>query len=121
MSRLDYHVNKVQAKMLLTSMLRALAWSQDDSPGGEPVPYSGEDYTFDQGPTDARPQVAFGRLSIDAVVPDDAAAQRRIIFDPIPRVDGIEASADPLFEPRANVYLMAGRRRRGGAQKSPNG
>jgi hypothetical protein len=27
MSRLDYHVNKVQAKMLLTSMLRALAWS----------------------------------------------------------------------------------------------
>jgi hypothetical protein len=23
------------------------------------VPYSGEDYTFDQGPTDARPQVAF--------------------------------------------------------------
>jgi hypothetical protein len=38
---------------------RALAWSQDDAPGGEPVPYSGEDYTFDQGPTDARPQVAF--------------------------------------------------------------
>jgi hypothetical protein len=28
------------------------------------------------------------------------------------RVDGIEASADPLFEPRANVYLMSGRRRR---------
>jgi hypothetical protein len=33
-------------------------------------------------------------------------------FDPIPRVDGIEASADPLFEPRANIYLMSGRRRR---------
>jgi len=32
--------------------------------------------------------------------------------DPIPRVDGIEASADPLFEPRANIYLMSGRRRR---------
>jgi len=32
--------------------------------------------------------------------------------DPIPRVDGIEASADPLFEPRANTYSMSGRRRR---------
>ena len=42
-----------------SATFRALAWSQDDSPGGEPVPYSGEDYTFDQGPTDARPQVAF--------------------------------------------------------------
>ena len=62
---------------------------------------------------ETRPQVAFGRLAIDAVVPDDAAAQRRIIFDPIPRVEGIEPSADPLFEPRANVYLMSGRRRRG--------
>ena len=38
--------------------------------------------------------------------------QQQIIFDPIPRADGIEASADPLFEPRANIYLMSGRRRR---------
>jgi hypothetical protein len=42
-----------------SATFRALAWSQDESPGGEPVPYSGEDYTFDAGPTDARPQVAF--------------------------------------------------------------
>jgi len=42
-----------------SATFRALAWSQDDVPGGEPVPYSGEDYTFDQGPTDARPPVAF--------------------------------------------------------------
>ena len=42
-----------------SATFRALAWSQDDSPGGEPVPYSGEDYSFDPGPTDARPQVAF--------------------------------------------------------------
>jgi len=32
--------------------------------------------------------------------------------DPIPRVDGIEASADPLLELRAAVYLISGRRRR---------
>jgi catalase len=59
------------------------------------------------------PQTELGRLTLDAVVPDDASAQREIIFDPIPRVDGIEPSADPLFEPRANIYLMSGRRRRG--------
>jgi len=41
-----------------------------------------------------------------------AETEQHIIFDPIPRVDGIEASADPLFEPRANIYLMTGRRRR---------
>jgi len=34
-----------------------------------------------------------------------------IIFDPIPRVDGIDASDDPLLELRA-VYLLSGRRRR---------
>jgi catalase len=64
---------------------------------------------------ETRPQIELGRVVVDAVAPDDAAAQRQIIFDPIPRVDGIEASADPLFDPRANVYLMAGRRRRGAA------
>jgi len=61
---------------------------------------------------ETRRQIAFGEIELDAVAPDNAAEQRRIIFDPIPRVDGIEASADPLFDPRANVYLMSGRRRR---------
>jgi catalase len=61
---------------------------------------------------ETRPQITFGELTIDAVAPNNAAEQQQIIFDPIPRVDGIEASADPLFEPRANVYLMSGRRRR---------
>ena len=32
-----------------SATFRALAWSQDDAPGGEPVPYTGEDYTFDAG------------------------------------------------------------------------
>jgi catalase len=61
-----------------------------------------------------RPQHAFGELSLDRPAADNDKAQQQIIFDPIPRVDGIEASADPLFEPRANVYLMSGRRRRAG-------
>ena len=59
-----------------------------------------------------RPQLAFGELSLREIMPNNAGAQQQIIFDPIPRADGIEASADPLFEPRANIYLMSGRRRR---------
>jgi catalase len=59
-----------------------------------------------------RPQLALGEITLKEITANNANEQRQIIFDPIPRVDGIEASADPLFEPRANVYLMAGRRRR---------
>jgi catalase len=65
-----------------------------------------------------RQLMTFGEIHLTAVAPDNAQEQQRIIFDPIPRVDGIEASADPLFEPRANIYLMSGRRRRE-AGKSP--
>ena len=63
-----------------------------------------------------RPQLAFGEINLQEITPNNAGEQRQIIFDPIPRVDGIEASADPLFEPRANVYLMSGRRRRAAGQ-----
>ena len=59
-----------------------------------------------------RPLLTLGEISLNTIHPDDGAEQQHIIFDPIPRVDGIEASADPLFEPRANVYLLSGRRRR---------
>lgn len=63
-----------------------------------------------------RPQLAFGEISLQEIAPNNASEQQHIIFDPIPRVDGIEASADPLFEPRANIYLMSGRRRRAAEQ-----
>jgi catalase len=59
-----------------------------------------------------RPLVDFGNIKLDGVVPDGEAAERQIIFDPIPRVDGIESSGDPLLDPRANLYLASGRRRR---------
>ena len=64
-----------------------------------------------------RPQLTLGEISLTAIAPDNPTEQQRIIFDPIPRVDGIEASADPLFEPRANVYLLSGRRRRAAQQQ----
>ena len=59
-----------------------------------------------------RALIPFGTLTLEALVPDDAAQQKHIIYDPIPRVDGIEPSDDPLLELRAAVYLLSGRRRR---------
>ena len=59
-----------------------------------------------------RPEVLLGTITLTQRVPDDDAEGRRIIFDPIPRVAGIEPSADPLLEPRADVYVMTGKRRR---------
>lgn len=54
----------------------------------------------------------FGTLELNAIMNDTFAQQRHIIFDPIPRVDGIEPSADPLLELRAAIYLLSGRERR---------
>ena len=58
-----------------------------------------------------RPVVHLGAIELTAKAPDDEA-HRRIIFDPIPRVDGVEPSDDPLLELRAAIYLLSGRRRR---------
>lgn len=59
-----------------------------------------------------RTQRAFGEISLREIAANNAGEQQHVIFDPIPRMDGIEASADPLFEARANICLMSGRRRR---------
>jgi len=53
-----------------------------------------------------------GTVELAASVTDDAAQQKHVIFDPIPRLAGIEPSDDPLLELRAAVYLISGRRRR---------
>jgi len=49
-----------------------------------------------------------GTARVDDQVPD----RRKIIFDPSPRVDGIESLGDPLTEVRADISLLSGRRRR---------
>jgi catalase len=64
---------------------------------------------------EARPQVQLGVVTLTGLVPNDDPEGRRIIFDPIPRVPGIEPSADPLLESRADAYLVSGRRRRAAA------
>jgi catalase len=61
---------------------------------------------------ESRKVVELGKLTLTAPVTEDAEQQRHIIFDPIPRVDGIEPSNDPLLEVRAAAYLISGRRRR---------
>jgi len=66
-------------------------------------------------PSDRR-LIPFGSIVLTAKVSDDEKRQEQIIFDPIPRVDGIEPSDDPLLELRAAVYLLSGRRRRQAAQ-----
>jgi len=64
---------------------------------------------------DVHPLEEFGTIELNGLVPDEEAAQRQIIFDPIPRVDGIETSGDPLLNPRALLYLASGHRRRAAA------
>jgi catalase len=59
-----------------------------------------------------RPLARLGQIVLNAPVENDAQEQKKIIFDPIPRVDGIEPSDDPLLELRAAIYLLSGRRRR---------
>jgi len=61
---------------------------------------------------ESRKLVELGKLSFTEPVLDEVHEQKQIIFDPIPRVDGIDASDDPLLELRAAVYLISGRRRR---------
>ena len=56
--------------------------------------------------------VELGSIKLDNLVENDSEEQRKIIFDPIPRVDGVEASDDPLLDVRATVYLISGRERR---------
>jgi catalase len=66
-----------------------------------------------------RPLIRFGAVVLNAQAPDNELQQKQIIFDPIPRVDGIEPSDDPLLELRAAIYLLSGRRRRQVQESQP--
>lgn len=69
---------------------------------------------------ESRSQLRFGELILQSAVAENDTEKRRMIFDPIPRVDGIETSADPLFQPRADLYLLSGRRRREADKQAAN-
>ena len=57
-------------------------------------------------------EIPFGTLTLTARVDEQEPERRRIIFDPVPRVDGIDAAGGPLTDVRADIYLLSGRRRR---------
>jgi catalase len=69
------------------------------------------DDTTIQWPQD-RQEIRFGTLTLNKLEDAMQPELRKMIFDPRPGVDGIEASADPLFESRAAIYILSGRRRR---------
>ena len=60
---------------------------------------------------ETRELVEFGTLTIAQRVDELAPEMRKVIFDPVPRVDGIDSAGDPLTEVRAEaIYLLSGRR-----------
>jgi len=61
---------------------------------------------------ETRTLAEFGTLTLTERVDELAPERRKTIFDPLPRVDGIDSSGDPLIDLRAEVYLQTGRRRR---------
>jgi catalase len=65
----------------------------------------------------SRAVLELGTIELTAAVADNVLQEQHIIFDPIPRVDGIEPSDDPLLELRAAVYLISGRQRRAADKK----
>jgi catalase len=64
---------------------------------------------------ETRTEAEFGTLTIKERVDELAPEHRKIIFDPLPRVDGIDSGGDPLTEVRSDIYLLSGRRRRAAA------
>jgi len=73
----------------------------------------GDDVTDASVPwPEGRKEVPFGTITLTARVDEQEPERRKIIFDPLPRIDGIDSSGDPLTDVRADVYLLSGRRRR---------
>jgi len=60
---------------------------------------------------DDHKKIELGIITITSVVPDSAAAERELAFDPTRLIDGIELSDDPLPVLRSHVYAysVAGR------------
>lgn len=61
-----------------------------------------------------REVVELGRIKLEDLLTKEESERlsKDIIFDPIPRVEGVEPSDDPLLDLRAGVYLLSGQERR---------
>ena len=69
------------------------------------------DVTDDCTWPESRAKVKLGQVHLHSVMEDNESEQKRIIFDSVPRVEGIEPSGDPLIDTRAAAYLISGRER----------
>ncbi len=58
-----------------------------------------------------RPRVELGRLEITRISPTSSEDERRLVFDPTNRTDGIELSNDPVLLARSAAYAMSYERR----------
>ncbi|CAO2657273.1 Nn.00g033990.m01.CDS01 [Neocucurbitaria sp. VM-36] len=69
-----------------------------------------------------RKMVELGTVKVEKILSEGESLreQKHIIFDPIPRVEGVEASDDPLLEVRASVYLISGKQRREAGDARPD-
>ncbi len=61
-----------------------------------------------------RPQVELGRLEVISISPTGAEDERRLVFDPTNRTDGIDLSADPILLARSAAYSISYERRHRG-------
>ncbi|KAF3187099.1 hypothetical protein TWF106_008376 [Orbilia oligospora] len=63
---------------------------------------------------ESRKIVELGTLKLEELEqePKNSEDQKYIIYDPVPRVDGVESTDDPLLDMRASIYLISGRERR---------
>jgi catalase len=66
---------------------------------------------------ETRTEAEFGILTLKERVDELAPERRKIIFDPLPRVDGIDSAGDPITAIRSDIYLVSGRRRREGGEQ----
>src|SRR5262245_38625742 len=58
-----------------------------------------------------RPLSELGRLEVTAISPTSADDERRLVFDPANRTDGIDFSADPILLVRSAAYSISYERR----------
>ena len=58
-----------------------------------------------------RPRAELGRLQVTSTSPTSAADERRLVFDPANRTDGIDLSADPILLARSAAYSISYDRR----------
>ena len=60
---------------------------------------------------EGRAVVDLGRLELTAISPTSAEDERRLIFDPTNRTDGIDLSDDPILHARSAAYSISYERR----------